>query len=295
VQEASFCTGDPNIACDIHAGHASLPCSTKTCIAKWACDVLSTVLPAHARFMFRAIVPGAYLGKCTRYDSSYARSTRLHRLALHIGETCAAAWPRRKFDRDAERLRNLPPVGILKAGIQEAMTDIHWLWQGLSAGQEASPNMRHAANTAMMGLIFMNSYAGRPGEWASLTRAKVEECLSSGQSFVAMDDHKTAVEYGTLGRHVSAGNAIAMGKLLDIHPAAYERFFAPTRGQSEKVVPSNLLLKFGTVYFPKFQAPTPTLMRYYFHDAVRDERNSEKAFEMLCSTDKHKVRTGKKE
>jgi hypothetical protein len=88
------------------------------------------------------------------------------------------------------------------------MTDIHWLWQGLSAGQEASPNMRHAANTAMMGLIFMNSYAGRPGEWASLTRAKVEECLSSGQSFVAMDDHKTAVEYGTLGRHVSAGNAI---------------------------------------------------------------------------------------
>jgi hypothetical protein len=86
-----------------------------------------------------------------------------------------------------------------------------------------------------------------------------------------------------------------VGKLLDIHPTAYERFFAPTRGQSEKVVPSNLLLKFGTVYFPKFQAPTPTLMRYYFHDAVRDERNSEKAFEMSCSTDKHKVRTGKKE
>jgi hypothetical protein len=196
-------------------------------------------------------------------------------------------------ERDASKIAKLPPPDVLKLAIKDAMTDIHWLRQAVVDGEEATPSVRRAANIAMMGIVFLNSYAGRPGEWASLARSKVEECLSSGKGFIRMEDHKTAHVYGTLGRHIPTGNAVAMGKLLDIHPETFERFFAPTRGTSDKVVPSNLLLKFGGVYVPDFQAPCPTLMRKYFHDATRDERNSEKALAMLCAADKHSTKTGK--
>lgn len=40
----------------------------------------------------------------------------------------------------------------------------------------------------MAGLIFANSYGGRPGEWSGLTRAEVEKFVASDANCIVMED-----------------------------------------------------------------------------------------------------------
>ena len=87
---------------------------------------------------------------------------------------------------------------------------------------------RFAANVAMMGLVYANAYAGRPGEWEITTRASVEALLERNDHVLKMEFHKTAGKYGALGRFIPAGNLAAMRTYLTLPNRHSTQFFTPS-------------------------------------------------------------------
>ena len=197
-------------------------------------------------------------------------------------------------EEDAERLLKLPKPEVLREAIREAMIDLHHVWEACRA--RGAPALYHKgiANTIMLGLVFCNSYAGRPGEWTRLKRCQVEEMLKDKKSLLTFRKHKTAWKYGSLGRHVPPGNRAAMAKLLDIHPATAELFFDPPRLETKLVSCNALLTRFSAVYTPEYQPLQATLMRKLFHSKALEERPADRMFKALCKSDKHSLKCGLK-
>ena len=206
-------------------------------------------------------------------------------------ERQAAAF--RKGEWDAQRLQNLPPLPVLQKAIQETMLDLDTLWELHRDDAELKWQLKRAANVMMLGLTYTNSYAGRPGEWEELTRARVVEFLEGGGDVLVMHEHKTDKTFGKLGRFVPPGNVVAMQKVLDLHSTDCHLFLDPPKAGTKHVNAAELLKKWGHVYTPGHQHPGPTLQRKYFHTEAADEGNSGKAFQALCDMDGHSKKTGR--
>ena len=201
----------------------------------------------------------------------------------------------RKNDRDADLLENFPPPDVMQAAVNESMLDLHFLTMNNVKKGEVDWQCKHAANTIMAGIIYLNSYAGRPGEWSTMTRRKVEDFVASGSELLVIDKHKTVRTAGALGRWIPPGTAAAMRHVLRIHPADSKLFLVPAKAKKEVVGIAALLKRWGSVYIPEYQWPMPTLVRKWFHTAVADDvSGKDKLFASLCDFDGHSINTGKK-
>ena len=131
---------------------------------------------------------------------------------------------------------------MLLAGIKMAMIDLHWVWMMFSAMAAgamgvAKEKLLGVANVICVGLCFANSYSGRPGEWSRLMRETVETMMKlladltrdGNVAYLIMTKHKTLKKHGVAGRPVPAGNVVALGKLLEMHPAESDRMFVPQK------------------------------------------------------------------
>ena len=197
-------------------------------------------------------------------------------------------------EEDAERLLKLPKAEVLREVVREAMIDLHHVWEDCRARGAPTLYNKGIANTIMIGLVFCNSYAGRPGEWTRLRRCQVEEMINDEMTLLTFKKHKTAWKYGSLGRHVPPGNRAAMAKMLDIHPATAELFFDPPRLETKLVSCNALLRRFSAVYAPEYQPIQATLMRKLFHSKALEEPTADRMFEELCKADKHSLKVGKR-
>ena len=198
----------------------------------------------------------------------------------------------RKLDYDEERVGNFAPSDVNRAGVENALIDLHTIWlQVVESGEPAPIEARRAANIIMMGLTYCNMFGGRPGEWEKLKRAQVEEFLASGESYLTLVEHKTDRTHGKLGRHVPPGNIAAMKKVLDIHPPDSKRFFAVTGGTRDRVMANALLLRYGRIYLPGYEHPGPTLSRKYFTTEAADDDNVEKAKAVVAEVNAHRAST----
>lgn len=54
------------------------------------------------------------------------------------------------------------------------MIDLHYLVEQAKASKVVDVKAKSLANSIISGLLYTNSWGGRPGEWESLTRAKVD-------------------------------------------------------------------------------------------------------------------------
>lgn len=198
----------------------------------------------------------------------------------------------RKNELDAVLLEKLAPPATMQQAVFESMLDLHTLWLQNRKRDHAEWQVKFAVNVIAMGIIYLNSYAGRPGEWSKLLRKKVEDFIESGEHTLVITKHKTRKSSGKLGRYVPDGNVEAMRKVLDIHPRTATYFLDPSRAGGGPVVAANLLKKWGTIYTPGFQVPKPTLMRKWFH--TEEDTAKEQAFKDLCDMDGHSANTGKK-
>ena len=196
-------------------------------------------------------------------------------------------------EEDGEKLRKLPKPEVLREAVREAMIDLHHVWEECRARGATTLYNKGIANTIMIGLVFCNSYAGRPGEWARLRRCQVEEMINNKQTLLTFKRHKTAWKYGSLGRHVPPGNRAAMAKMLDIHPATAELFFDPPRLETKVVQCGALLTRFSAVYTPEYQPCQATLMRKLFHSKAVEDRTADRVLKELCEADKHSLWVGK--
>lgn len=199
----------------------------------------------------------------------------------------------------AKRLKHLPPVDILQGGIKDTMVCLEWARRTVemvrSKGEPVEWQIKYVANSLMAGLIFGNSYAGRPGEWAALTRAVVEEVLATGADWVLMADHKTVDVHGEAGRPLPRGNLKAMHALVAIHEADEALFLAPAKALVKGKFSSidKLLKKWSGHFFPKYTQVGATLQRKLVHTRTNQSDVAEKMFDMVCGTDKHRTKTGR--
>jgi hypothetical protein len=205
----------------------------------------------------------------------------------------AAAF--RKGDRDADAIGKLPPHHVFKTAIKEAMLDLHTLWQLKQKEGTLGWQAKYAVNVIMAGITFANSYAGRPGEWATMTRKEIEEFLAGAGEVLVMERHKTVKTHGPLGRWVPPGNVAAMKKVMAIHQPEAKLFLDPIKDSTKAVSMAKILEKWGSVYTPEFQAPLPTLMRKWFHTTAAAAGTGGAAqFAALCRLDGHSVGVGQK-
>ena len=202
----------------------------------------------------------------------------------------------RRMDIDGERLQRLPLVDVLRAAIKESMLDLQTIHDMVVAKGESCPQLPRAANVTFLGIAFTNSYAGRPGEWVSMKRSDVVEFLAGSGDALKMSKHKTSKKYGTLGRHIPAGNRRAMQLLLDIHESdGSELFILPTLTKTGNlVVAANLLKTWGAAYTPGHQHPGPTLQRKFFHTETHEAQARDDRMRKLCEADGHSLKTAQK-
>lgn len=197
----------------------------------------------------------------------------------------------RKMALDSQKLAKLPLFDVLHVAIKEAMIDLNTLCQEYRKKESMPWQLRHAMNTIMFGLIYTNSYAGRPGEWQTITLAEVEKFVEAGGNVLAMHQHKTYSKYGALGRHVPPGNLETIKKFMLLPRLGNTNlFFEQARGGTKPVQANKLLHKFGVVYLPGFQHPGATLQRKYFHTKLREDDHKLKALKFVSDMDGHSTK-----
>ena len=196
-------------------------------------------------------------------------------------------------ERDAEKLNELPPWDVLKGAVHNTMVALHWASVKAQGLEEPDANLKGCANVLMAGLIFCNSYAGRPGEWSILERADVVALLEAGKDWLKMSKHKTKAKHGSAGRAVPAGNREAMKAMLEIHPESAKYLFDPRKSSTDSVTMSALLTKWSETFTPEYVKAGATLQRKLMHSMPQNEEIANKVFEEICKYDKHRTKTGR--
>lgn len=111
----------------------------------------------------------------------------LHRTLEGWKKACSKNKTISSFSRhayDSNRLENYAPIVVQKKAILQAMKDLQILRQQHFSSESIPASYRGAANTAIVGIIFLNGFAGRSGEWESMKIDQVEEMRASGRSYV---------------------------------------------------------------------------------------------------------------
>ena len=67
------------------------------------------------------------------------------------------------------------PNDAQKAAVHRAMCDLELLRRQHAEGDCVPGAVRGAANTAIIGIIFINGFAGRSGEWQVMVPAQMDE------------------------------------------------------------------------------------------------------------------------
>ena len=119
---------------------------------------------------------------------------------------------RQKGRRDAGTLKRTAPPLVVKDAIKKAMVDLgKFVHDALTynVSWDALPvKLKGAINTCLIGILFLNSFAGRCGEWEKIGLEEVETQLNEvGRWFIEFCDYKTARYYGELGKF----NMISIG------------------------------------------------------------------------------------
>ena len=192
----------------------------------------------------------------------------------------------RKGMRDSAKIKNFAPWDTVRTALKNGMIDMHTI--AAMFGDQGLPwQLKRAINVIMTSLVYLNSFAGRPGEWESMERRVMENVVEAGVGLLTVEDHKTDYKYGTLGRYLPPGNMEAARHVLRCHPQGSELFLDPPKASTEHVSASDMIKKFCSVYLPNYQALTPTQLRKFFTSKLKRDTDNDLAFKMLCEIDGH--------
>lgn len=192
----------------------------------------------------------------------------------------------RKRQRDAARLAALPPVPVMKAAVRQAMIDIR-LVTDHSLAVEHFPAKLHTAATAMMvGIIYLNGFAGRSKEWQLMRLDTVREAISAGRNFVVCTEHKTAAVYGDLIKYLAPGTMAAIQDYIDLPKGDSGKFLEPGFGSKSGAASVHTCLRrFCKVYMPEHEAVGVNLLRKWWHSTMKAEGNN--AMKFVARLDAH--------
>ena len=190
---------------------------------------------------------------------------------------------KKKFRTDAIRIGKFPLMVDMKTSVRLAMVDLHRL---LAQG-EHTENDEAAANIAMVGIIYLNGFAGRSGEWQKMKRAYVQDQLNMNCASLTCKEHKTSNEYSELCKWISRGTAEAMKTYLMLPGKTSDLFLEPVRASTSHTAVHSCLKRFGEIYWPTHQAPACNLVRKLFHARLKKMSHKNKVWNLISKVDAH--------
>jgi hypothetical protein len=168
---------------------------------------------------------------------------------------------KRKFQFYAARLENFPSREQIKAAVHEAMLSLAVLSLNSAGKSDLDFMSKLTATTAMVGIVYYNSFAGRSGEWQTMTREHVVQQIADGKDFLLCPDHKTADTYGTRAKYVPAGSMEAMKIHINLPGKSRDLLLEPASAQSPHVSIAQHLKRFGTMFLNNADPPNCNLTR----------------------------------
>ena len=193
-----------------------------------------------------------------------------------------------KNETDGEILEseNFAEVADLKAAVKQAMLDLNELCEMAERGETLTSAMLHAANSALMIIIYLNGFAGRSGEWESATSEYVLECLRKHKWYIRCKTHKTVKIYGEVGKGLQPGTITAIRKYLDLPGKTTNRLLEPSREGVSATVHS--CLKTGSALYLSGRHPVKVnLIRKMYHTKWLEISRTPEVMKILEVADKH--------
>ena len=193
-----------------------------------------------------------------------------------------------KNETDGEILEseNFAEVADLKAAVKQAMLDLNELCEMAARGETLTSAMLHAANSALMIIIYLNGFAGRSGEWESATSEYILECLGKHKWYIRCKTHKTVKIYGEVGKGLQPGTITAIKKYLDLPGKTTDRLLEPSREGAVATVHS--CLKTGSALYLSGRHPVKVnLIRKMYHTKWLEISRTPEVMKILEVADKH--------
>jgi hypothetical protein len=199
-----------------------------------------------------------------------------------------------KFHLDASRLDQFPSSEEAKEAVLKAMVSLASLSHETIGKPQLSFNEKLNATTAMVGIIHYNSFAGRSGEWQSMTRKHVEEQIALGKDYLLCPKHKTSDTYGTLAKYVPAGSMKAMAVYMGLPGKAKDLMLEPANSQSLQVSIAQHLQRFGKLFLGKVDPPNSNLIRKQYHTQLLRMSREGQAMDFMKKIDAHSAEVAQK-
>ena len=142
-------------------------------------------------------------------------------------------------------------------------------------------SVRKVINACTIGIYASRTYPGRPGELEHFPFAAMEEFLADAMAwYVIVEEHKTELTFGPVGRYIPAELRAVLMKVIKFSDKMKNLLFTPARAGTECIAVNPLTLAWNNVYQPGFQHPEPTLNRKAVETEIADKKSVEKAAEM---------------
>ena len=192
--------------------------------------------------------------------------------------------------KDARRIENLAPPEALKAAVKDAMKELWGLHNRLTQGGGAPTEEDRAfANVIIVGIVFLNGFAGRSGEWKLAKTSHFQEQRAAGLNFLECDMHKTARYYGTLAKHLAPGTIKALELYTSLPNKHTDLLFDPIRGSTKDASVHKALHKFGELFLNDTERPGVTLLRKMFHSKLIQMHREGQCLDLLAKADAHSL------
>lgn len=197
---------------------------------------------------------------------------------------------KKKARRDAKRIERLAPPKFLKHAVKKAMIELCLLAESFEQdGNCATEAEKAYANVLIVGIVWLNGFAGRSGEWKMATREHFHAQVAAGFQFIECTEHKTAKYYGSLAKHLAPGTIKALQVYTSLPSKTTGLLFEPVRATTKEASVHKALKKFGELFLDGYEALGVNLIRKMFHTNLIQMQREGKCLELLSKVDAHSV------
>lgn len=110
-----------------------------------------------------------------------------------------------KKRRDAQAIAQIPKPDAIRLAVLKSMVALHVLVEDYKAERISLATARITGTMLMIGILFWNGFAGRPGEWQKCQRDYAVAQAKSESNLIVCSEHKTDYLYGELAKFVYNG------------------------------------------------------------------------------------------
>ena len=237
------------------------------------------------------------------YLDKMASALQCLKTALDEGLTkknreCRQGKLAKRATEDFHRYQQLPPRPEIRLAIRRAQVELQDINRRTRReGRSMDDKEMDIALADVVCIIFLDGFAGRPGEWQKLTRRAIQEFLASDRDFFTVSEHKTALVYGELAKYIAPPVREAIACFAGLPRRDSPDLFLT--GRSGMVVSLSRVLHMACRrHFPDAATAryfTPTLLRKAFHSAlIKLTSTEEKMLKVLEILDGHRPDTARK-